>query len=198
MSPSMVATDGGDGISHGQIRFGGARLRPVEVPEVFNTDQGCQFTSTEWTGALEDPGVKISIDGKGRQMDNVFIERLWRSLKCEDIYLRDYRNLAELEAGVARCGATSSCASGAPIPSNAPSARPPCEPSTPSSARRKSSSSCACSGSGRASSTSRLHQTRRSTSRPWSPSNRSQRPTRPEPAGPSRQLSSQNPNPPQH
>ena len=72
------------------------------VPEIFNTDQGCQFTSGEWTGALEDLGVRISMDGKGRWLDNVFIERLWRSLKCEDIYLRDYRNLAQLDAGVSR------------------------------------------------------------------------------------------------
>ena len=72
------------------------------APEIFNTDQGCQFTSREWTGALEDLGVRISMDGKGRWMDNVFIERLWRSLKCEDIYLRDYRNLAQLEGGVSR------------------------------------------------------------------------------------------------
>ena len=71
-------------------------------PEIFNTDQGCQFTSGEWTGALEDLGVRISMDGKGRWLDNVFIERLWRSLKCEDIYLRDYRNLAQLDAGVSR------------------------------------------------------------------------------------------------
>ena len=71
-------------------------------PEIFNTDQGCQFTSRDWTGSLEDLGVRVSMDGKGRWMDNVFIERLWRSLKCEDIYLRDYRNLAQLEAGVRR------------------------------------------------------------------------------------------------
>jgi len=70
------------------------------VPDIFNTDQGCQFTSREWTTALEDLGVKVSMDGKGRWMDNVFIERLWRSLKCEDIYLKDYPDLVALEAGV--------------------------------------------------------------------------------------------------
>ncbi len=53
------------------------------VPEIFNTDQGCQFTSAEWTGPLSDLGVKISMDGRGRWMDNVFIERLWRSVKYE-------------------------------------------------------------------------------------------------------------------
>jgi len=70
------------------------------VPGIFNTDQGCQFTSREWIGAVEALGVRVSMDGKGRWLDNVFIERLWRSLKCEDIYLKSYRNLVELEAGI--------------------------------------------------------------------------------------------------
>lgn len=72
------------------------------APDIVNTDQGCQYTSAAWTGAVEVLGAKVSMDGKGRWVDNVFIERLWRSLKCEDIYLRDYRDLAELERGVAR------------------------------------------------------------------------------------------------
>jgi putative transposase len=71
------------------------------VPEIFNTDQGCQFTSNDWIGAVEGLGIKVSMDGRGRWMDNVFIERLWRSLKCERIYLSSYRNLIELQAGVA-------------------------------------------------------------------------------------------------
>ena len=71
------------------------------VPEIFNTDQGCQFTSSEWIAAVEGQGIRVSMDGRGRWLDNVFIERLWRSLKCENIYLREYRNLVELEAGVA-------------------------------------------------------------------------------------------------
>lgn len=71
------------------------------VPEIFNTDQGCQFTSREWIAAVEGHGIRVSMDGKGRWLDNVFVERLWRSLKCENIYLREYRNLVELEAGVA-------------------------------------------------------------------------------------------------
>ena len=70
------------------------------TPGIFNTDQGCQFTSREWTGKLESLGVRVSMDGKGRWLDNVFIERLWRSLKCEDIYLKDYRDLAALAAGL--------------------------------------------------------------------------------------------------
>lgn len=62
-------------------------------PEIFNTDQGSQFTSTEWTGRLTELGIKISMDGKGRWMDNVFIERLWRSLKYERIYLMEHSTI---------------------------------------------------------------------------------------------------------
>jgi putative transposase len=70
------------------------------VPEIFNTDQGSQFTSAQWTGRLEELGVRVSMDGRGRWMDNVFIERLWRSLKYEDIYLRGYNGLDEVELGL--------------------------------------------------------------------------------------------------
>jgi putative transposase len=70
------------------------------LPEVFNTDQGSQFTSQEWTGELTRLGIAISMEGKGRWMDNVFIERLWRSVKHEDIYLREYESLPALEAGL--------------------------------------------------------------------------------------------------
>lgn len=70
------------------------------VPAIFNTDQGCQFTCAEWTGRLLDLGVRISMDGKGRWMDNVFIERLWRSLKHEDVYLHEYATLPALEDGL--------------------------------------------------------------------------------------------------
>lgn len=68
-----------------------------KVPEIFNTDQGCQFTSAEWTGRLKELGVKISMDGKGRWMDNVFIERLWRSVKYERIYLFEHSTLPALQ-----------------------------------------------------------------------------------------------------
>jgi len=61
-------------------------------PEIFNTDQGAQFTSSAFTEVLERNGVKISMDGKGRWLDNVFIERLWRSLKYEEVYLKAYEN----------------------------------------------------------------------------------------------------------
>jgi putative transposase len=71
------------------------------VPEIFNTDQGCQFTSNDWISAVEGLGIQVSMDGRGRWMDNVFIERLWRSLKCERLYLSSYRNLVELETGIA-------------------------------------------------------------------------------------------------
>ena len=71
-------------------------------PEIFNTDQGSQFTSEAWIEAVESMGTKPSMDGRGRWIDNVFIERLWRSLKYEDIYLKDYRSVPELERGVNR------------------------------------------------------------------------------------------------
>ncbi len=71
-------------------------------PEIFNTDQGAQFTSEAFTGVLKDHGIKISMDGKGRWMDNVFVERLWRSVKYEDVYLRAYETPTELRAGLAR------------------------------------------------------------------------------------------------
>ncbi len=71
------------------------------VPEIFNTDQGSQFTSTAFTGVLAEAGVRISMDGRGRWMDNVFIERLWRSLKYEDIYLKGYADGREAKLGIA-------------------------------------------------------------------------------------------------
>ena len=70
-------------------------------PDIFNTDQGCQFTAAAFTGTLAAAGVRISMDGRGRWMDNVFIERLWRSLKHEDIYLKGYADGCEAKAGIA-------------------------------------------------------------------------------------------------
>ena len=72
------------------------------APGIMNTDQGCQFTGGGWTGVLEEHGVAISMDGRGQWIDNVFIERLWRSLKYEEIYLWSHGTLPEVEAGVAR------------------------------------------------------------------------------------------------
>jgi putative transposase len=69
-------------------------------PEIFNTDQGSQFTSREYTGRLEGAGVAVSRDGRGRALDNVFVERLWRSVKYEDIYIKDYERVRELESGL--------------------------------------------------------------------------------------------------
>ena len=71
-------------------------------PEVFNTDQGSQFTSPRFTGVLREAGVRISMDGRGRWMDNVFIERLWRSLKYECVYLHAFETGSELRAGLTR------------------------------------------------------------------------------------------------
>jgi putative transposase len=70
-------------------------------PEIFNSDQGSQFTAKDFTDVLLAKDVKISMDGKGRCIDNVFVERLWRSLKYEDIYLKAYTNLVEARAGIA-------------------------------------------------------------------------------------------------
>lgn len=71
-------------------------------PEIFNTDQGAQFTSDEFTSRLEDAGVRISMDGRGRALDNIFVERLWRSVKYEEVYLRDYADGAEAWRGLQR------------------------------------------------------------------------------------------------
>ena len=71
-------------------------------PEIFNTDQGSQFTSPRFTGVLQRAGVRISMDGRGRWMDNVFIERLWRSLKYECIYLHAFETGSELRAGLTK------------------------------------------------------------------------------------------------
>jgi len=72
------------------------------VPAIFNTDQGSQFTSDAFIKVLEDHHIEISMDGKGRALDNVYVERMWRSLKYEDIYLNSYETLAELQRGVDR------------------------------------------------------------------------------------------------
>jgi putative transposase len=71
-------------------------------PEVFNTDQGVQFTAQAWTGRLESAGVAVSMDGKGRCLDNVFVERLWRTVKYEDIYLWRYEAVPALQQGLGR------------------------------------------------------------------------------------------------
>lgn len=69
-------------------------------PEIFNTDQGVQFTAHDFTGELEINKIKISMDGRGRAFDNIFIERLWRSVKYEDIYINDYSTVPALEIGL--------------------------------------------------------------------------------------------------
>jgi len=69
-------------------------------PEIFNTDQGSQFTAAAFTGRLEKCGVAISMDGRGRALDNVFVERLWRSVKYEEVYLKDYADGWEAEASL--------------------------------------------------------------------------------------------------
>lgn len=69
-------------------------------PDIFNSDQGSQFTAHSFTDQLETAGIRISMDGRGRFMDNIFIERLWRSLKYEDIYIKEYPTVPVLETGL--------------------------------------------------------------------------------------------------
>jgi len=69
-------------------------------PEIFNTDQGVQFTASAFTDALEASNIRVSMDGRGRAFDNIFIERLWRSVKYEDIYIKDYPTVPALESGL--------------------------------------------------------------------------------------------------
>jgi putative transposase len=71
-------------------------------PEIFNTDQGSQFTGSAFTGLLADHGIAISMDGKGAWRDNVFVERLWRSIKYEEVYLRAYETVGEARSSIGR------------------------------------------------------------------------------------------------
>ena len=71
-------------------------------PEIFNNDQGTQFTCAEYVGRLQQAGVQISWDGRGRVFDNIFVERFWRTVKYEDVYLRDYRTMSEAQTGLGR------------------------------------------------------------------------------------------------
>ena len=77
-------------------------MRKHKTPEIFNTYQGVQYTGKAFTGALKDHGVQISMDGKGRCMDNIFIERLWRSVKYEKILLEEFEIVPELLSGLQR------------------------------------------------------------------------------------------------
>lgn len=72
-------------------------LQKYEKPDIFNTDQGSQFTSELFTDRLKKAGIQISMDGKGRWIDNVFVERLWRSLKYEEVYLKAYESIRQAE-----------------------------------------------------------------------------------------------------
>jgi len=76
-------------------------LRAHGKPEIFNSDQGSQFTSEAFTGVLKREGIAISMDGRGRAFDNIFVERLWRSVKHEDVYLKGYATMGELMVGLA-------------------------------------------------------------------------------------------------
>src|SRR3989338_4110515 len=71
-------------------------------PDIFNTDQGCQFTSQDFTGRLQEKNILISMDSQGRAFDNIFTERLWRSVKYEDVYIKGYQTMIEAQAGLKR------------------------------------------------------------------------------------------------
>ena len=77
-------------------------LSTNEKPEIFNTDQGSQFTSEAFTGRLKEEGIRISMDGKGRWRDNVFVERVWKSIKYEEVYLRAYETVQEARTSIGK------------------------------------------------------------------------------------------------
>ena len=74
----------------------------ISKPEIFNTDQGTQFTCEEFTSYLEERNITISMDSRGRVFDNIFVERLWRSVKYEEVYLNDYETVADVRSGLGR------------------------------------------------------------------------------------------------
>lgn len=75
-------------------------IKGYGMPEIFNTDQGAQFTSDSFTDVLHKNNIKISMDGRGRALDNIFVERLWRSVKYEEVYLKKHENMHELMMGL--------------------------------------------------------------------------------------------------
>ena len=78
------------------------RALTVAKPEIFNTDQGVQFTSQAFTGILKEQEIAISMDGRGRALDNIFVERLWRSVKYEEVYLHDYESVPQAIQGLGK------------------------------------------------------------------------------------------------
>jgi putative transposase len=75
-------------------------LEEYGIPEIINTDQGSQFTTKDWIGMVEDISVKVSMNGRNRSLDNIFIERWWRSFKHEDFYLQQYQTISALKKGI--------------------------------------------------------------------------------------------------
>jgi len=92
LSNSMDSSFCIEAVREAMARFG--------APSIFNTDQGSQFTDKSFTSVLLNAGVKVSMDGRGRFMDNIFVERLWRSIKCEEVYLNDYQDVQEARRGI--------------------------------------------------------------------------------------------------
>lgn len=79
-----------------------AAIEQYGCPEIFNTDQGVQYSSADFVNAVLSKGIRFSMDGRGRALDNIFVERLWRSVKYEDVYLRDYGSIPEVRKGLER------------------------------------------------------------------------------------------------
>jgi putative transposase len=75
-------------------------LETYGIPEIINTDQGSQFTTEDWIGMVEDLNIKVSMNGKGRSLDNIFIERWWKNFKYEDFYLQQYQTVKSLKQGI--------------------------------------------------------------------------------------------------
>lgn len=92
LSTTMGADFCIDALKEALVKYG--------CPEIFNSDQGSQFTCESFTGVLKNNGIKISMDGRGRALDNVFVERLWRTVKYENVYIKDYRSLPECRTGL--------------------------------------------------------------------------------------------------
>jgi putative transposase len=89
----MIGQFGGGGLDTGFYLEAMRKAFRILKPEIFNTDQGPQFTSVDFTGLLENEGIRVSMDGRGRVYDNIFVERLWRSVKYEEVYIQDYQTV---------------------------------------------------------------------------------------------------------
>src|ERR1700730_17766716 len=96
----LIITPNSHAFHHKVGRAALDRVLTSARPEIFNTDQGAQFTSNDWTSRLLQSAIRISWDGRGRALDNIFVERLWRSVKYEEVYLKDYQTVSDARDGL--------------------------------------------------------------------------------------------------